>query len=315
MQLNIKQKNTIETMLSSKIIFNEPLMNHTSFGIGGPASCLIYPNNREELSQVLQYAKKENISVFFIGSGSNILVWDRGFNGIVISLRKTFKNLTIKANHQIIVESGVMLGNLVKKAIHSNIKGLESLIGVPGTLGGALIMNAGAFGNEISNYFTEAQTMTIEGEIKKYNKNQINFSYRDSTFPKNEILIEATFNCTEGVPSEIQKDKQNASLSRKTKQPLKFRSAGSIFKNPSNTVAAGYLIDKTGLKGIRKGGACISTKHANFILNIDKALAKDVFDLICLAKQKVLEKFNINLELEIKLLGFPQSMLKVICYD
>ena len=264
---------------------------------------------------LLQYAKKEDIEVYFIGSGSNILVWDKGFNGIVISLRKTFNNLIINSNYQIISESGVMLGTLIKKAIHSNIKGLESLIGVPGTLGGALIMNAGAFGNEISNYFIEAQTMTIDGEIKTYKKSQIDFSYRSSTFPKNEILIESTFNCYKGMSSKIQKDKQKASLLRRTKQPLKFRSAGSVFKNPSNTLAAGYLIDKAGLKGAKKGGACISNKHANFILNIDKALAKDVVYLICLAKQKVAEKFNINLELEIKLLGFPQPILEMISYD
>jgi len=314
MQLNIVQKNNIKTILSSKIIFDEPLMKHTSFGIGGPASCFIYPKNRKELSILLQYAKKEDIEVYFIGSGSNILVWDKGFNGIVISLRKTFNNLIINSNYQIISESGVMLGTLIKKAIHSNIKGLESLIGVPGTLGGALIMNAGAFGNEISNYFIEAQTMTIDGEIKTYKKSQIDFSYRSSTFPKNEILIESTFNCYKGMSSKIQKDKQKASLLRRTKQPLKFRSAGSVFKNPSNTLAAGYLIDKAGLKGAKKGGACISNKHANFILNIDKALAKDVVYLICLAKQKVAEKFNINLELEIKLLGFPQPILETISY-
>ena len=143
----------------------------------------------------------------------------------------------------------------------------------------------------------------------------LSFLFKILKVPKDEILIEAIFKCNQGDHQKIKIERKIASNKRKSNQPLKFRSAGSIFKNPSNTVAAGYLIDKTGLKGIRKGGACISTKHANFILNIDKALAKDVFDLICLAKQKVLEKFNINLELEIKLLGFPQSMLKVICYD
>ena len=202
------------------------------------------------------------------------------------------------------------IGNLVKKSIGAQICGLETLIGVPGTLGGALIMNAGAFGHEISNYFLEAQTMTLEGELRKYTKKQVSFSYRNSTFPKNEILIEATFNCTKGIPSKIQADRKKASLSRRTKQPLKFRSAGSIFKNPSTTLAAGYLIDQIGLKGVRQGGACISKKHANFIINLGGASAKDVFYLICLAKKKVAEKFDINLELEIKLVGFPEYMLK-----
>ena len=312
--MNQKQKESVRNMLASIMTFDEPMANHTTFGIGGPAGCLVYPDNREELSELLQYANKENIPAFFIGSGSNILVWDEGFDGFVISLRKTFKRLTITENYQIIAESGVMLGTLVKEAIRSQIGGLESLIGVPGTLGGALIMNAGAFGNEISNYFEEAQTMTLEGHLNTYTKNDVNFSYRDSTFPENEMLIEATFNCYKGVPEKIKEDRKNASQSRKLNQPLKYRSAGSIFKNPSNKLAAGYLIDQAGLKGTQLGGACISDKHANFIINLGEATAEDVYSLIHLAKQKVAKEFNINLELEVKLVGFPKDMLNEIYY-
>ena len=176
---------------------------------------------------------------------------------------------SLTKNLKIIAESGVMLGTMVKKAISSNIIGLESLIGVPGTLGGALIMNAGAYGSEISNYFIEAKTMEFNGKIKTYKISDIIFSYRHSNFPKNEILIEASFQCKKGNKEKIQKDRIRASQSRKIHQPLKFRSAGSIFKNPSNKIAAGYLIDQAGLKGTTKGGACISNKHANFILNVD----------------------------------------------
>ena len=301
-------------MLASIMTFDEPMANHTTFGIGGPAGCLVYPDNREELSELLQYANKENIPAFFAGSGSNILVWDKGFDGFVISLRKTFKKLTITDNYQIISESGVMLGTLVKEAIRLHICGLESLIGVPGTLGGALIMNAGAFGSEISNYFEEAKTMTLEGHMKTYTNNDVNFSYRHSTFPKDEMLIEATFNCHKGFPEKILEDRRIASQGRKTNQPLRNRSAGSIFKNPSDKLAAGYLIDQTGLKGTQRGGACISKKHANFIINLGEATADDVFYLILLAKKKVAEAFDINLELEIKLVGFPKSMMNEIQY-
>ena len=153
------------------MIFDEPLAKYTTFGIGGPASCMVYPENRNELSILLKYANENKIPAIFIGSGSNILVWDTGYNGFVISLRKTFKELNVKQNYQIIAESGVMLGTLVKEAIRLHICGLESLVGVPGTLGGALIMNAGAFGSEISNYFEEAKTMTLEGHMKTYTKN------------------------------------------------------------------------------------------------------------------------------------------------
>ena len=312
--MNQKQKKDIRKMLRSVMTFDEPLAKHTTFGIGGPADCMVFPETREELSKLLKYAYQKKISAIFIGSGSNILVWDKGFDGIVISLKKSFKNLTIKRNSQIIVEAGVMLGTMVKQAMAAEIGGLESLIGVPGTVGGALIMNAGAFGSEISKYFEEAKTMTIEGDTKSYKKGEIEFSYRHSTFPKNEILLEATFQCKRGKPAEILKDRKVASDGRKSNQPLKFRSAGSIFKNPSDSLAAGYLIDKTGLKGTERGGAAISEKHANFIVNMGDATAADVLYLIKLAKKYVAKKFHINLELEVKLIGFPKSMTQDIYY-
>ena len=312
--MNQKQKKDIRKMLTSIMTFDEPLAKHTTFGIGGPADCMVFPETREELSKLLKYAYQKRISAIFIGSGSNILVWDKGFDGIVISLKKSFKNLTIKRNSQIIVEAGVMLGTMVKQAMAAEIGGLESLIGVPGTVGGALIMNAGAFGSEISKYFEEAKTMTIVGDTKSYKKDEIEFSYRHSTFPKNEILLEATFQCKRGKPAEILKDRKVASDARKTNQPLKFRSAGSIFKNPSDSLAAGYLIDKTGLKGTERGGAAISEKHANFIVNMGDATAADVLYLIKLAKKYVAKKFHINLELEVKLIGFPKSMTQDIYY-
>ena len=312
--MNQKQKKDIRKMLTSVMTFDEPLAKHTTFGIGGPADCMVFPETREELSKLLKYAYQKKISAIFIGSGSNILVWDKGFDGIVISLKKSFKNLTIKRNSQIIVEAGVMLGTMVKQAMAAEIGGLESLIGVPGTVGGALIMNAGAFGSEISKYFEEAKTMTIEGDTKSYKKGEIEFSYRHSTFPKNEILLEATFQCKRGKPAEILKDRKVASDGRKSNQPLKFRSAGSIFKNPSDSLAAGYLIDKTGLKGAERGGAAISEKHANFIVNMGDATAADVLYLIKLAKKYVAKKFHINLELEVKLIGFPKSMTQDIYY-
>ena len=312
--MNQKQKKDIRKMLTSVMTFDEPLAKHTTFGIGGPADCMVFPETREELSKLLKYAYQKKISAIFIGSGSNILVWDKGFDGIVISLKKSFKNLTIKQNSQIIVEAGVMLGTMVKQAMAAEIGGLESLIGVPGTVGGALIMNAGAFGSEISKYFEEAKTMTVEGDTKSYKKGEIEFSYRHSTFPKNEILLEATFQCKRGKPAEILKDRKVASDGRKSNQPLKFRSAGSIFKNPSDSLAAGYLIDKTGLKGTERGGAAISEKHANFIVNMGDATAADVLYLIKLAKKYVAKKFHINLELEVKLIGFPKSMTQDIYY-
>jgi len=291
---------------------NEPMKKHSSFGIGGYAKVFLLPNDKKEIKKILQYAAKNKIKVFFTGSGSNLLVSDDGFNGIIVSLKKTFKKLQIFDDGAIIAESGVMLGSMVRQAISKNIKGLESLVGVPGTLGGALYMNAGAYGTEISKYFVSAKLFDIEGNEKVFTNKDIQFFYRKSTFPNNYLLIEMEFKCQKGEIKDIMENKAKFSQSRKDKQPLKYRSAGSIFKNPSLDIAAGYLIDKAGLKGVRKGGAEISKKHANFIINLGKASSDDVIYLIKLIKEKITQKFNINLELEIKLLGFKEKLLKEI---
>ncbi|MBT5077582.1 MAG: UDP-N-acetylmuramate dehydrogenase [Candidatus Marinimicrobia bacterium] len=300
--------NHMMNLLRHPPLLNEPMCKHTTFGIGGNAACYVYPNAQTELCELLAYCHENNISVFFAGSGSNLLVSDEGFDGVVISLQKTFKSLDINGDGIIKADSGVMLGNMVKNAIHENIKGLESLIGVPGTLGGALIMNAGAYGSEISNYFDSATTITKTGEVKKYVKGDIEFSYRDSTFPKDEILVNATFACEKGEAENIQIQRGIASQKRKDNQPLKFRSAGSIFKNPDSEFAAGQLIDKAGLKGQRSGNAEISAKHANFIVNLGDALAEDVIKLIRIAQHEVATQFGIKLELEVRLLGFTSAI-------
>ena len=301
-------------MLNKKVkgtfLKNEPMAKHTSYGIGGPAQAYITPSDQNDLKQILIFAKDNNINTFFAGSGSNLLVADEGFQGIVITLGKSFTKLSIDGNN-LEAEVGVMLGKIVKETIKRNLTGMESMIGVPGTLGGALIMNAGAFGGEISNYLDIIKVMLMNGETKIYQKDDIDFSYRNSTFPKDEILLSASFNLIEKSADEIQYDRAKASKGRKDTQPLRFRSAGSVFKNPKTDLAAGYLIDKAGLKGSRIGDAEISTKHANFFINHGKAKAKDVVDLILLAKKTVLEKFDVNLELEIKTLGFSPGTFEI----
>ena len=301
-------------MLNEKVkgtfLRNEPMAKHTSYGIGGPAQAYITPADENDLKQILIFAKDKGINTFFAGSGSNLLVADEGFEGIVITLGKSFTKLGIDGN-KMEAQVGVMLGKIVKETIKRNLTGMESMIGVPGTLGGALIMNAGAFGGEISNCLDIIKVMLINGETKIYQKNDIVFSYRNSTFPKDEILLSATFTLNEKPANEIQYDRAKASKGRKDTQPLRFRSAGSVFKNPKPDLAAGYLIDQAGLKGSRIGDAEISTKHANFFINHGKAKAKDIVDLILLAKKTVLEKFDVNLELEIRTLGFTPETFEI----
>tara|TARA_B100000700_G_scaffold226189_1_gene249573 strand:- start:508 stop:1443 length:936 start_codon:yes stop_codon:yes gene_type:complete len=305
-------KNEICSLLKSKILINEPLKKHTTFGVGGAASLFIYPYDLSDLKVILKYSSKNKIKTFFMGSGSNLLVSDHGFDGIVICLRKSFKNFEFNNSLEAKIGTGVMLGHIVRNLTKKSVKGLESLIGVPGTLGGALIMNAGAYGSEISNYLVNIKSISLDGEEKIYSKEDLDFSYRHSSIPKNEIVVEANFKFKTGNLDEIKIKKEKASQSRRINQPLQFRSAGSIFKNPNTKTAAGYLIDQANLKGMRIGDAEISQKHANFIINHGNASSNDILELIKIIKEKVLVQFQINLELEVKLMGFSNIELEGI---
>ena len=299
----------LEKMVNGTCLLNEPMSRHTSYGIGGPAGAYITPRDQDDLRRILHFADEQNIPVFFIGSGSNLLVADEGINGIVITLIKSFNKLEIKGCH-IYAETGVMLGHMVKHCIKQKLTGLETMVGVPGTLGGALMMNAGAFGSEISNCLKNVDVMTLTGEIKQYSVKDIDFHYRHSSFKKDEIIMSANFVLKKATKQEIMNKRAKASAGRKETQPLRFRSAGSLFKNPKKDVAAGYLIDKAGLKGTHRGDAEISEKHANFFVNHGKANAEDIVFLIRLARKTVEKKFGINLELEVKTLGFKPEIFE-----
>jgi len=307
-------KKEISSLVNSKILFNEPLKKHTTFGVGGLASMFIYPSSIDDLKKILKYSFKNNIKIFFMGSGSNMLISDDGFNGIVICLRKSFKNFDYNDSFETIAGTGVMLGQMVRTLTKNSVKGLESLIGVPGTLGGALIMNAGAYGSEISNYLVSIKCITLEGNEKIYMKEDLEFSYRYSNIPKNEVVVEAKFQFQTGDINEIKINKDKASQSRRNNQPLQYRSAGSIFKNPKSGMAAGYLIDQARLKGLKKGDAEISTKHANFIINHGSATSENILDLIKIIKSEVYKKFKVKLDLEVKLMGFKKEQIEEIVW-
>ena len=295
----------LEKILTGKVMWNEPMKGHTSYGIGGPALGLFYPAHEEDLSAILSISREKSIPVYFTGSGSNLLVSDDGFDGFVISLAKTFKTLEINGTN-VFAECGVMMGHFVKICTGAELSGVESLIGVPGTVGGAIRMNAGAYGREISNFLTSLRVMTLDGKVKELSRNEVEFSYRHSSLRSDEIVVSAKFKFEKGASEVIQVLKSKASESRKATQPLRFRSAGSIFKNPPEK-PAGQLIDQAGLKGTRVGGAEISEKHANFFVNHGDASSEDLVELIRLARRTVREKFDIHLELEIMTLGFPEG--------
>ena len=299
----------LKSIVKGNLLENEPMSKHTTYGIGGPAMAYITPKDRFALSNILKFSTKNEIPVYFVGTGSNLLVADNGIEGIVLTPAKSLRRLEIKKN-LVVAESGVMLGKLVKECIKHNLTGLESLIGVPGTLGGALVMNAGAFGGEISNFLYSVDIMTMSGEINTISNSDIDFSYRFSSFKKDEFILLARFKLQTEVPEIINHKKLKASSGRKTNQPLRYRSAGSVFKNHKD-YAAGYLIDNAGLKGTKVGDAEISTHHANFFINHGNASASDISALIRIAREAVFKKFDIELELEIQTLGFDPKELEV----
>ena len=290
------------------LLENESMTKHTSYGIGGKVMAYITPHDVKDLITIIKIINKNNLKFYFVGSGSNLLVNDKKINAIIITPAKALKSLKMKEN-TIIAESGVMLGRLVKETIKHNLTGLESLVGVPGTLGGALMMNAGAWGSEISNYLKSVDVIKTDGKIKRLYPEDIEFNYRHSSFRSNEFILSAKFELSKAGKVDIEKKKVIASKGRISSQPLRYRSAGSVFKNPYNKLAAGFLIDEAGLKGTRIGGAEISTHHANFFINHGNARAIDIARLIRLSRKTIYEKFGIMLELEIKTIGFEDSEL------
>jgi len=301
----------IENDLSSSYLVDEPLKNHTTYKIGGPADLMIFPESKEELIRVIKIINENNAKLTILGGGSNILVSDNGIRGVVVSLKKTLKE--VKLNENILyAECGAMLGKIVRLAVKNNLIGLENLNGVPGTLGGALIMNAGAWGGEISENLISVELINSKNQLKKIPKENINFSYRNSSFDRNDILLSAEFDLKKAKKDLIKENFSKAQIGRTSSQPLDKRSAGSLFKNPKNN-SAGKLIDDAGLKGLSIGGAKISEKHANFFINDGNASSKDMLKIIKKAHREVKKQFNIDLSLEVKLLGFEDKEIEELC--
>ncbi|UCH09728.1 MAG: UDP-N-acetylmuramate dehydrogenase [Fidelibacterota bacterium] len=286
-----------------EILVDEPLSQHTTYGIGGAADIFVRPASRQELAGLLQYAARKNLPVTVLGSGSNCLVNDSGIRGLVISLAGTMKELRIQ-NGTVVAAAGVTLGHLVRRCLEAGLTGTEKLVGIPGTLGGALVMNAGAFGEQISTHLVQVRVLNFHGEEKVYDRQDIQFGYRSSTFRPDEIITEATFQFETGAPQKIAQLLKQVSGARKLSQPLNERSAGSVFKNPSSDISAGMLIEQAGLKGTIRGGAEISPEHGNFFINRRQATAQEMAFLIKMAARTVKQHFGIQLELEIRTLGF-----------
>lgn len=303
--------NEINNKTASLCFMNESLKKHTTYGIGGPADLMIFPKSKQDLIKVIEIINENKIQLTILGSGSNVLVSDNGIRGAVISLKNSLKKIEVDDNI-LYAECGTMLGKIVKHAVKNNLIGLENLNGVPGTLGGALIMNAGAWGGEISENLIHVEVINSKSEIQKIQKKDLNFSYRQSSFNKDDILLSAKFNLKKADKDIIKENFIEAQSGRKKSQPLNKRSAGSLFKNPKNN-SAGKLLDEAGLKGFSIGDAKISEKHANFFINDGDATSKDMLMLIKKAHKEVKDKFNVNLSLEVKLMGFNEEEIEGLC--
>lgn len=285
--------------VKAEIKTQEPLKKYTTFKIGGPAKFFAKPSDINDLKLLILSAKRYNIPVLVIGSGSNILVGDKGVKALVLKLNSPyFRGVAKKGNH-LKVGSGLTLRDLIFKARDFGLSGLEFLTGIPATVGGALVMNAGAWGKNIGSTVKKVTVMDYKGKVKVLGKNEIKFGYRKSSLAK-YIILDSTLGLSRKNKEAIQDSMNKTLKNRIGTQDNTSPNAGCIFKNPP-CESAGRLIDSCGLKGRRIGDACISLRHANFILNRGRASAKDVLRLMHLIRKEVKDKFRVNLEPEIKI--------------
>ncbi len=291
----------LEKIDSLKIETRIPLKKHTSFRVGGPADIFLTPFNIQALRKTLKITDTSGIQVLFLGKGSNIIVSDKGFRGIVIHMLKLNK---IEVNNNLITaESGITLSALANHALEHGLGGLEFASGIPGTLGGAIYMNAGAYGYEMKDIVENALFFDRTGEKIKLNKNELNLSYRNSILQQKEyILIKTTMKLKKKDKNKIEELMNELNHKRKQKQPLNWPSAGSIFKRPPDDYA-GRLVEECGLKGMRIGDAQVSEKHAGFIINLGQAQAKEIKKLIEKVQTEVHKKTGILLEPEPRFIG------------
>ena len=282
--------------------FMEPMSNHTTFRSGGPAEAYVCPGNEDELGKVICMCREHDIPWNVLGNGSNLLVSDRGIKGVGIAMEGNWcyagaEGSVIRAG------AGELLGRVARVALDHCLTGMEFAAGIPGSVGGALVMNAGAYGSEIKNILKSARVMTNEGEVLELSVDELELGYRTSCIPKkNYIVLEAVFELNKGSKEAISSQMRELAGKRREKQPLEYPSAGSTFKRPEGYFAA-KLIEDAGLKGFSVGGAMVSEKHSGFVINYNDATASDVMELCRQVREKVKALSGVELEMEVKRLG------------
>ena len=285
-----------------RVLVDEPMKRHTTFRIGGPADFFLLPSTVDEVRGILEICREEELPYFILGNGSNLLVSDKGYRGVIIQLYRNFSNISVEGN-EICASSGALLSQIAAAARNASLTGFEFAGGIPGTLGGAVFMNAGAYGGELKDVLKEAVVMTEQGEIMTLPVEKLDMGYRTSRIKKaGYLVLEARLVLEQGDMDKIRDITKDLTEKRVSKQPLEYPSAGSTFKRPEGYFA-GKLIMDAGLRGYQVGDAQVSEKHCGFVINKGNATAADVLTLIENVREKVQEQFGVTLEPEVKFLG------------
>lgn len=292
-----------KALKEGKIFENAPMKDYTTFHIGGPADFLIFPASMEEVRDILKLFSKYEISYTILGNGSNVLVRDKGVRGAILKFDEPFSKTELTDDTLIKAGAGASLKNVSEFAADNGLTGLEFAIGIPGSIGGAIYMNAGAYGGEMKNIVVKVRSVSPNGEFFEFTQSELDLSYRRSIFQfNNHAIAEVTLRLSKGDGNTIRIKMEDLTRRREEKQPLEMPSAGSTFKRPTGYFA-GTLIDQTGLKGLKVGGAQVSTKHAGFVVNTGNATAEDVLRLIEEVKRRVFETHGVKLFPEVRIIG------------
>lgn len=296
----------IDIVGDSNVYQNEDMCKHTTFKVGGPADLFVVPQDIEQVKQVVALCKENNENYYIIGKGSNLLVGDKGFRGIIVCLYNTLNDVDVEQVDDefiVIAGAGIMLSKLANIILDNSLEGFEFASGIPGTLGGAVAMNAGAYGGEIKDCIVEVTVLDDKCNIKTLGVDELDLSYRNSVIlKKGYVVLEAKFRFRKGDKDSIKETMLDLNKRRKEKQPLEYPSAGSTFKRPEGYFA-GKLIMDSGLAGFSVGGACVSEKHCGFVINKDSATASDIRELMNKVDEIVYDKYNVHLEPEVRIIG------------
>jgi UDP-N-acetylmuramate dehydrogenase len=284
------------------VLLDEPMKLHTTFRVGGNADYFVMPQSAEEVENIVALCKKVDKPYYILGNGSNLLVGDKGYRGVIIQIYKEMNHIQIVGN-KVVAQAGALLSRVGTATLEAELTGFEFAAGIPGTIGGAVVMNAGAYGGEMKDIIASATVLTQDGDIITINKEELELGYRTSIIAKKGyIVLEAEYQLEKGERKLIREKMDDLKTQRVTKQPLEYPSAGSTFKRPEGYFA-GKLIQDAGLRGFQVGGAQVSEKHCGFVINKDQATAADIKELMRQVSDKVMQEFGVKLEAEVKTLG------------